>query len=103
MSKFHLLYVFHWAARWKRFECSALVTVIAFVAMWCALPANSQSAPWTELDINFPPLAGSFSYNGSASRPPIRWWDRALAVIIARISWRTRMYQLLRILRWRLE
>ncbi len=69
MSKFHLSNVFHWAARWKRFDCSALVTVIAFVAICRALPANSQSAPWTELDINDPPLAGSFSYNGSASPP----------------------------------
>jgi hypothetical protein len=69
MSKFHLPYVFHWTARRKRFECGALVIVIAFVAICCALPANSQSAPWTELDINDPPLAGSFSYNGSASPP----------------------------------
>jgi hypothetical protein len=69
MSKFHLSYVFHWTTRWKRFGCGVLVTVIAFVAMWSVLPANSQSAPWTELDINDPPLAGSFSYNGTASPP----------------------------------
>jgi len=78
------------------------VIVIAFVAICRALPANSQSAPWTELDINDPPLAGSFSYNGSASPPTYTVVGSAVVASMAPINWHMQIQPQLPILKWRL-